>query len=77
MSLGFPTRFDTNWAEQPQKKTRNFERLYMYYLCIKNKGADQLRGYRAFVFAYSKGRFSHDAAQMYTSIISGKDEVHI
>ena len=34
----------------------------MHYLCSKNKGADQLHGYRVFVFAYAKIRFSHDAA---------------
>ena len=38
----------------------------MCYPCCENKGADQLRGYAklicAFVFAYAKSRFSHDAA---------------
>ena len=50
----------------------------MYYLCSKNKGADQLLSYRAagnlttdsaqlicpFVFAYAKNRFSHDVPQI-------------
>ena len=45
----------------------------LYYLCSENKGAVQLHGMHctaaqyvqlicAFVFAYSKGRFSHDTA---------------
>ena len=33
----------------------------MDYLCSENKGADQLHG-----FAYSKSRFSHDAAQLFS-----------
>ena len=41
----------------------------MYYLCIENKGADQLHGYRAvdlrFVFAHAKSRFSHDTAHLF------------
>ena len=41
----------------------------LYDLCSKNKGADQLCGYRAqlicgIVLAYAKSRFSHDAAHM-------------
>ena len=40
----------------------------MYYLCSKNKGADQLGGYREAdlrpVFAYAKCWFSHDMAQI-------------
>ena len=41
---GFPTIVDTSQAVQPQK-TQEEERLY--FLCSENKGADQLRGYRA------------------------------
>ena len=32
----------------------------LYYVCRENKGADQVIS--AFVFAYSKSRFSHDGA---------------
>ena len=49
---GFPTRLDTNRAVQRQRMARGLifqiqevERLY--YLWSENKGADQLRGYRA------------------------------
>ena len=34
----------------------------LYYLCSKNKGADQL--ICAFVFAFAKSRFSHDTVHM-------------
>ena len=45
--LGFPTRSDTNWAVQRQKIARSLKfRIYaeegFYYLCSKNKSADQL-----------------------------------
>ena len=48
-SSGFPTRSDTNWAEQLQKMARGLKfRIYevegLYYLCSENKGADQFRG---------------------------------
>ena len=41
----------------------------MYYLCSKNKGADQLHGYHAADLClsfciYAKSRFSHDAAHL-------------
>ena len=40
----------------------------LYYLCSKNRGADQLHGYGTadllLCFAYAKSRFSHDAANM-------------
>ena len=49
--FGFPTKFDTNLAVQPQKmlkglKFRFWEVEGVYYTCSGNKGADQLRGYR-------------------------------
>ena len=56
---------------QPHKVARslNFrikEVEGLYFLCSENKGADQLRGYRAadlrLFCAYLKSRFSHDAA---------------
>ena len=37
----------------------------LYYICSENNGADLLCGYHAicaFVHAYAKSRFSHDAA---------------
>ena len=47
----FPTLSDTNQAVQLQKMARGMkfwiEKVEgLYYLCSKNKGADQLRGYR-------------------------------
>ena len=50
-SSGFPTRSDTNRAVQAQKRARSLKfRIYveeeLYYPSSKNKGADQLRGYR-------------------------------
>ena len=37
----------------------------MYYLCSGNKGADQFAQLIcAFVFAYAKSRFSHDATHL-------------
>ena len=49
ISLGFPTRSDTNRTEQPQNMARGMkfwiqEEKRLYYLCSKNKGADQLCG---------------------------------
>ena len=69
----FPTWSDTNQAVQLQKTARGLKfRIQkvkgLHYLCSKNKGADQLRGYREaylrFVFAYAKCWISHDAAQI-------------
>ena len=50
--FGFLTRSDTNQAVQPHKMARGLkfrikEEEGLYYLCSKNKGADQLRGYYA------------------------------
>ena len=47
----FPTWSDTNQAVQPQKMARGLKLRIskvegLYYLCSKNIGADQLRGYR-------------------------------
>ena len=47
---GFPTRFDTNQAVQPQKIVKGLKCwIYkvegLYYLCSENKGTDQLHGY--------------------------------
>ena len=52
MSLECLTRSDTNRAVQPQKMARGLKfRIQevegLYYLCSKNKDADQLRGYHA------------------------------
>ena len=68
---GFPTRFDTNRAVQPQKMARGLkfrikEVGSLYYLYSENKGADQLCGYRTadlrLCFRICKSRFSHDEA---------------
>ena len=64
---------DTNWAVQPQKLARGLkfqikrvERLY--YLCSENKGANQLYGTTqlvcAFLFVYTKSKFSQDVFQL-------------
>ena len=49
--MWFPTRSDTNRAVQAQKMAGDgkfwIEKVEeLYYPCSKNKGADQLRGYR-------------------------------
>ena len=49
--FGFLTISDTNQAVQPQKMDGGLkfcmkEEEGLYYLCSKNKGADQLWGYR-------------------------------
>ena len=72
LSLGFLTRSDTNQAVQPHKMARGSKFQIqkvegLYNLSSENKGADQLRSVTAqlicaFVFAYAKSRFSHDAA---------------
>ena len=70
LSCVFPTRSDTNRAVQPQKrvgglKFRIKEVEGLYYLCSKNKGADQLRGHLRLCFSHlciNFERFSHDAA---------------
>ena len=48
---GFPTKSDTNWAAHSLKVARGlkfwiYEVEGLYYTCSKNKGADQLCGYR-------------------------------
>ena len=70
------TRSDSNQAVQPQKMARGLKFSIkkeegLYYLFSENKGADQLRGYLicAFVFAYAKSRFSHDAAYIEPSCV--------
>ena len=62
-----PGLTDTNSAVRPQKMARCLKfRIKgiegLYYLCSENKGAEQL--ICTFVFAYAKGNFSHDAAQI-------------
>ena len=50
LSLGFPTRSDTNRAVQKQKIVRGLNISDLgsrrIALCGENKGNDQLRGYR-------------------------------
>ena len=48
LSSGFLPRPDTNWAAQSKQMTRGLKFQIkkeegLYYLCSKNKGADQLR----------------------------------
>ena len=58
----------TNQAVQPKKMASGLKFVTnedegFYNLCSENKGADPLQPICAFVFAYAKSRFSHDAAQ--------------
>ena len=67
--IRFPNRSDTNQAVQSQKQARSLkfrilEEEEVYYLCSENKGADQLLGYRVFVFTYVDCWFSHEAARI-------------
>ena len=78
MSLGFPTRSDTNRAVQPQKTVRGlkFQDLGSRYVdkrdctiyIAKTKAliscAVTAQLICVFVFAYAKRRFSHDAAHL-------------
>ena len=76
--MGFLTKSGTNLAVQPQKIVIGFkfwikEVEELYYLCSKNKDADQLCGYSAtdlhICFCiYAKSRFSHDVAQIVEQI---------
>ena len=73
MSLGFPTRSNTNQSVQEKKMARGLEFWIkeveeLYYLYSKIKGADQLccscAADMRLCFAYVKSRFSHDIAQL-------------
>ena len=73
LSLGFPTRSDTNRAVQPQRMATGWKfPIYvvegLYYLCSENKGAVSFmvttKLICAFDFAYAEERFSHDTAQI-------------
>ena len=47
---GIPTRSDKNRAVRPLLEISDLESkgsIYIYHVCGENKGADQLRGYRA------------------------------
>ena len=66
LSLGFPTRSDTNRAVQPQEMARGFKFWIkkvegLYYTCRENKGTE-LRSYRpadlCVCFHFAKGRYS-------------------
>ena len=71
----FPTWSDTNQAVQLKKMVRGMKFPIwkvegLYYLCSKNKGADQLRGYREadlrLCFSiYAKCWFSHDTSHFF------------
>ena len=75
--LGFPTRSDTNQAVQVQKLVRVFkisglESRGIVLLCIENKDADQLRGYREadlrLCFSHmQKAGFYHNEAHLEVS----------
>ena len=54
-SSGFPTRSDTNQAVQSQNLAKGFK------FRIKKVAAQLIC---AFVFAYAKNRFTHDATQI-------------
>ena len=82
-NLGSDT--NPNQTVQPQKMVRGLkfqihEVEGLCYLCSKNKGADQLCCYRklicAFVFAYAKSRFSHDAANFLSKTSLKLEQTH-
>ena len=55
-------------AVQEQKMVRGLQCGRIFLLFSKNKGADELRDYRATdlrLFLYMQKRFSHDAAQLH------------
>ena len=71
--MWFPNRSDTNRPVQAQKRARSLKfwtkvEEELYYPSSKNKGADQLRGYREadlrLCFAYADCWFSHEVAQI-------------
>ena len=69
-TIWVPTWSDTTQAEQAQKMAgglkfwiKKVEELYCP--CSENKGADQLRSYCAFVFAYADGSFSQANAHLF------------
>ena len=73
VSLGFPTRPDTNRPVQSQKQARTLkfwisEEEKLLYLCSENKGADQLHCYEADLHLYFRiGKtqvFSHDITRL-------------
>ena len=74
--FGFQTRYWTNRAVQPQKMVRGlifrFEEVKGWYYCSENKGADQLRDYRAgdlrLCFSICKKQVSHGAVYVYTDL---------
>ena len=62
-AMWFPNRSDTNRPVQLQKQARSLKfrssvEEVFYYPSSENKGADQLRGYVAYVDCW----FSHEAA---------------
>ena len=64
--FGFPTRSNINQAVQPHNMARGLKfRIQevegLCYQCSENKGAKLIC---VFVFADTKSRFSHDAAQI-------------
>ena len=66
-TMWFPNKSDTNRPVQAQKRARRLKfRIYveeeLYYPSSENKDADQLRGYRVFVFAFAGCWLSHEAA---------------
>ena len=67
--MAFPTISDTNRAVKPQKRGRGLKFcIKLYFLCSKNKDADQLCGYCTahmhLCFAYANSGFPHDVALM-------------
>ena len=79
LSSEFPTRSDTNCIVQPQKmagvlKFRIYKVEGLHYLCSKNKGADQLRGYRTadlrLCFPYAKSGTANIVPHLSISKIS-------
>ena len=75
-TIWVPTWSDTNRPGQSQElartlKFRIYEAEVLYYLWSENKGADQLRSYCAFVFAYADCCFFHALAHKEVSKYNG------
>ena len=65
LSLGFPTRPDTNRDVQLQKLAKGLKfRTDCTIFIAKTKALISCAVTCAFVFAYAKSRFSHEAAHM-------------
>ena len=76
--MWFPNRSDTNRSVPSQKTAKSLKfwivEEELYYSSSKNKGADQLRSYCVFVFAYADCWFSNVVAHKFIEPNSLKHE---